>query len=267
VQQLVAAADRDRMLAFLGAVTASDDAAPLSLRLGPQEVPSSVTGVMFRESRGAYVLLRLAPSGGAAGERSSADVMDQVPDPFVLTEGTGIIRAANGAFVELVGHGRADDLVGEPLTRFLGRPGVDPGLMASQLAEHGLIRHFPTVIRPRFGEQLDVEVSAVAAGAGVDRWVGYTLRTLVNDRSETMASLGSPRSVEELTDLVGRMSLKDIVRESTDLIERLCIEAALKCADNNRASAAEILGLSRQGLYLKLHRHGLARDSSEDRSE
>ena len=30
-----------------------------------------------------------------------------------------------------------------------------------------------------------------------------------------------PRSVEQLTDLVGRMSLKDIVRESTDLIERL----------------------------------------------
>ena len=66
-----------------------------------------------------------------------------------------------------------------------------------------------------------------------------------------------PRSVEQLTDLVGRMSLKDIVRESTDLIERLCIEAALSYTSDNRASAAEILGLSRQSLYSKLHRHGL----------
>jgi DNA-binding NtrC family response regulator len=66
-----------------------------------------------------------------------------------------------------------------------------------------------------------------------------------------------PRSVEQLTELVGRMSLKDIVRESTDLIERLCIEAALSYTSDNRASAAEILGLSRQSLYSKLHRYGL----------
>ena len=49
----------------------------------------------------------------------------------------------------------------------------------------------------------------------------------------------------------------EIVRESTDLIERLCIEAALQYTSDNRASAAEILGLSRQSLYSKLHRHGL----------
>jgi len=49
--------------------------------------------------------------------------------------------------------------------------------------------------------------------------------------------------------LVGRASLKEIVRESTDLIERLCIEAALVYTSDNRASAAEILGLSRQSLY------------------
>ncbi len=53
------------------------------------------------------------------------------------------------------------------------------------------------------------------------------------------------------------MSLKEIVRESTDLIERLCIEAALTYTSDNRASAAEILGVSRQSLYSKLHRHGL----------
>ena len=66
-----------------------------------------------------------------------------------------------------------------------------------------------------------------------------------------------PRSVEQLTELVGRMSLKDIVRESTDLIERLCIEAALRITRDNRASAAEMLGLSRQGLYAKLRRYGI----------
>lgn len=60
------------------------------------------------------------------------------------------------------------------------------------------------------------------------------------------------------------MSLKEIVRESTDLIERLCIEAALSHTSDNRASAAEILGVSRQSLYSKLHRHGLGNLVGDD---
>jgi DNA-binding NtrC family response regulator len=69
--------------------------------------------------------------------------------------------------------------------------------------------------------------------------------------------------VEQLTQLVGRMPLKDLVRESTDLIEQLCIEAALKLTQDNRASAAEMLGLSRQSLYVKLRRYGLVDQGSE----
>jgi DNA-binding NtrC family response regulator len=41
------------------------------------------------------------------------------------------------------------------------------------------------------------------------------------------------------------------------MIERMCIQAALELTHNNRASAAEMLGLSRQSLYVKLHRYGM----------
>jgi DNA-binding NtrC family response regulator len=44
------------------------------------------------------------------------------------------------------------------------------------------------------------------------------------------------------------------------MIERMCILAALDLTRNNRASAAEMLGLSRQSLYVKLRRFGLATD-------
>ena len=67
-----------------------------------------------------------------------------------------------------------------------------------------------------------------------------------------------PRSASQLKELVGRVPLKDLVRETTDVIEQLCIEAALEITGDNRASAAEILGLSRQSLYVKLRRYGLA---------
>jgi DNA-binding NtrC family response regulator len=46
------------------------------------------------------------------------------------------------------------------------------------------------------------------------------------------------------------------------MIEKLCIEAALDLTDDNRASAAEMLGLSRQSLYVKLRRYGMADDAA-----
>ncbi|HBG94668.1 MAG TPA: transcriptional regulator PpsR, partial [Chromatiaceae bacterium] len=72
-----------------------------------------------------------------------------------------------------------------------------------------------------------------------------------------------PRSIEHLSELVGRVPLKEVVRESTDMIERLCIEAALELTGDNRASAAELLGLSRQSLYVKLRRYGLSDPAAE----
>jgi PAS domain-containing protein/DNA-binding protein Fis len=67
-----------------------------------------------------------------------------------------------------------------------------------------------------------------------------------------------PRSIEQLTELIGRVSMKELVRDAIDVIERLCIESALELTSNNRASAAEMLGLSRQSLYVKLRRYGLS---------
>jgi DNA-binding NtrC family response regulator len=63
--------------------------------------------------------------------------------------------------------------------------------------------------------------------------------------------------VEQLTGLVGRVQLRDLVRDTTDLVERHFIEAALEMTDHNRTSAAEVLGVSRQSLYVKLRRYQL----------
>jgi hypothetical protein len=47
-----------------------------------------------------------------------------------------------------------------------------------------------------------------------------------------------------MTELVGRVSMKALVRETTDLIERLCIEAALRHSrPPDGRSALALLGL------------------------
>ena len=60
--------------------------------------------------------------------------------------------------------------------------------------------------------------------------------------------------------------MKDIVSETSDLIEQLCIETALQMTNDNRALAAQFLGLSRQSLYVKLRRYGLG-DLGGDNSD
>ena len=144
------------------------------------------------------------------------------------------------------------------LGKWIGRHAMEFNILVTNLREHGTVRHFFTVLRGEFDSSEEVEISAVAVTSGEQPCFGFTIRSvsrrpdvLVNGRREL------PRSVEQLTQLVGRVALRDLVRESTDVIERLCIEAALELTGDNRASAADILGLSRQSLYSKLRRHGL----------
>ena len=153
---------------------------------------------------------------------------------------------------------------GESLDRWLGRPGVDLGVLLANLRQHGVVRAFATTLRGELGASTDVEISAAQLGEGPRAHLGFSIRNVERRRaSDSRGGRQLPRSVEQLTELVGRVSLKDLVRETTDVIERLCIEAALELTQDNRASAAEMLGLSRQSLYVNLRPYGL-RDLASD---
>lgn len=71
------------------------------------------------------------------------------------------------------------------------------------------------------------------------------------------AGTGVGAADRNVVDLVGSASLKDIVAETTDVVEKMCIEAAVALTKNNRVAAAEMLGLSRQSLYVKLRKYDL----------
>jgi transcriptional regulator PpsR len=182
----------------------------------------------------------------------------------VVTDAEGRILIANRAFADLTQLASEDLAQGEPLERWLGRPGVDMNILITNLRQYGSVRLYATTLRSEHGRPSDVELSAVSVPHGEQPCLGFTIRH-VGQRLNAQAHPDKPlpRSVEQLTELVGRVSLKDLVRESTDLIERLCIEAALELTRDNRASAAEMLGLSRQSLYVKLRRYGLGDLASE----
>jgi transcriptional regulator PpsR len=220
----------------------------------------SAAASLFRQDRTAHFLIRLAPVDRDAPANDTGarlfEVLERLPDGFVVTDDALHILAENTAFLDLVRLPTKEQARGQPLDRFLGRPGIDRGILLTTLREHGVVRNFPTVLRTQFLDQEDVEVSAVAATDGTQPCFGFSIRNIAR-REERAAPRDLPQSARDMSELVGRVSMKEIVRDTTDLVERLCIEAALELTNNNRASAAEVLGLSRQSLYSKLHRFGM----------
>lgn len=263
VQVLLDPRDRDDFVAYLGAAEAADDLAPIALRLADDRGEAAITARLFRQSRVPLLLVRIGTAPGAVSPRhrhdgALSDVVERMPDAFVLADRDLTVLTANTAFVELTQAPAIERVRGARLGSWLGRPGIDLDLIMAQLREHGSVRNVSTILRGAGGDEEQIEVSGVQAPTEAGDCYGFIIRPVGRRLREAPVIVGdTPRSVEQLTELVGRMSLKEIVRESTDLIERLCIEAALTYTSDNRALAAEVLGLSRQSLYSKLHRHGL----------
>ena len=224
-----------------------------------------VYAALFRQENAALFLIRLLTIGGEPGTVAVAkaksrllEAVESGPDGFVVTGPDGRILTANAAFLDLAQLATEEQARGESLERWLGRPGVDLNVLIANLRQHGSVRLFQTSLRGEYGSSSEIEVSAVAVPNREEPCFGFTIRSVGRRLpQEPRASHELPRSVDQLKELVGRVPLKDLVRETTDVIERMCIEAALELTGDNRASAAEILGLSRQSLYVKLRRYGL----------
>lgn len=216
---------------------------------------------LVRRENGPYFLIRLyAPDDAGKDSLSQRvlDVVDRSPDAFVVTDPEGRVTAANKAFLDLCSIATELQIVNQPLDRWLGRPGVDANLLMRNLRNRPEVRHFATSLTPEYGDPIDIELSAVSALDSDDPCFGFVIRRQLSpSRNHQAGNNELPRSLEEMTELVGRVPLKDLVRETTDIIERMCIEAALKITGDSRASAAEMLGLSRQSLYVKLRRYGI----------
>jgi transcriptional regulator PpsR len=256
--------------ALLGAVRATGrtDDVTVSSGDGGREFVASAS--LFREEQMSFFLIRLESLNANRSTESTLnskvlEIVASAPEGFVVTDLTGRILLANRAFLDLVQLATEEQARHELIERWLGRPGIDFSLLTAQLREHGSLRLFATQLRGEYGANSDVELCAVAVLGGDEPCFGFTVRD-VGQRvtAERQITRENPRSVAQLTELVGRVPLKDLVRESTDMIERLCIEAALEITRDNRASAAEILGLSRQSLYAKLRRYGLGELETAD---
>lgn len=265
-----AAEGRSVLQLLLTSVRSSGGADTRTVRLASGDADVAVSVSLFRQEKSSHFLIRLVPLHGdmpapsSSGKQMLLKLVESAPDAFVVTDPDGRILTVNRAFLDLAQLTSDAQAVGESLEKWLGRTGVDLSVLINNLRQRGAVRLFATSMRGEYGSTSEVEISAVAAVGTVPPCLGFTIRDVGRRlMTDSRAAREMPRSVGQMTELVGRVPLKDIVRDTTDLIEQLCIEAALELTRDNRASAAEMLGLSRQSLYVKLRRYGL-RESVAD---
>ncbi|GAA0607588.1 transcriptional regulator PpsR [Craurococcus roseus] len=266
---------------LMSGVRAAGRADDVRARLLSDERPEVVVSAsLFRQDDVVSVLVRLSPVPVARPGEPIAlpktktkllKLVEGVPDGFVVTGQDGRVLSANAAFLEMAQIAVEEQAVGESLERWFAPPGVELDVLMGSLRQRGAVRLFAATLQGEYGAATEVEISAVTVMNGGQPCFGFAIRDVGMRlprpaRGDAHAGGGRTplRSVEQITELIGRVPLKDLVREATDVIERLCIEAALDLTSDNRASAAEMLGLSRQSLYVKLRRYGLGDLGAED---
>jgi len=248
---------------LLAAARTTGHAGDIKIHLSAGRGETLASASCFRQENLTLLLVRLsrftAHAELPASNRSKVlELFDIAPDAFVVTDPEGDIVVANRAFLDLAQLASEEQAKGRSLGNWVGRPGADLGVFLSTLKKHSVVRLAASSVRGEHGLSTEIELSAVSLTGDDTPGIGFVLRD-VGRRVATVphGARDLTKAVEELTGLLGRVSLPTLVRDTSDLVERHFIEAALELTGDNRTTAAEVLGLSRQTLYVKLRRHGL----------
>lgn len=261
---------REEFIESLVNAAISEGSQPVTARTRRGQGEVAFVPHVFRAAGERVLILRLDASGtrdqrSTGGQDEFAALFEQGPDAIVLTSASGLIQSANDSFLEMIDAAHFVDVKGRKLADFLSRGQIDMNVVIENARRTGKMRFYATKVVNEFGAETSIEMSATMIATRSEPILGFiirdTSRTETMRRSQMHASEESSRNVMEL---VGSATLKEIVAETTDVVEKMCIETAVNLTRNNRVAAAEMLGLSRQSLYVKLRKYGLLNRESGD---
>jgi transcriptional regulator PpsR len=267
----VAPREREPFQAMLLRVREQGKAPGIMIHLGSERTPWLVRASLMSAEPGSVFLLQLAAVGAGRAAAPTPvpaveELIERVPDAFLVLDGNGVILHANRAFLELAQVGAKASVVGESLRRWLGRPGADLKVLLANVQRHGSVRLFSTTLQGELGSESEVEISGAGSGAGESGHIALLLRDVGQRLPPAGAGNRLAPVLGALNSQIGRSSLQALVRDTVRAVEQHYIEAALDLTGDNRTAAAGLLGLSRQSLYAKLNRYGLDGNSGHNGS-
>jgi len=279
------AAEHETFHAMLTRVREQGRAPGMIVHLGVDRDAWTMRASLMTSEPGQVFLLQLSPMTASLQAppdtvRTRAlkvpvdDLLERLPDALVVIDQDGTILRANPAFLDLIQVGAEGSVLGERLGRWVSRPGADVAVLLATVQRHRFVRLFSTSIVGDLTSEVAVEISAAGNSDTNARFIALLIRDI--SRRIPYANAGPTGNVTEsnqaegntllaalgtMADHLGQTSLPTLIKETVSLVERHYIEAALERADGNRTATAEMLGLSRQSLYMKLNRYGLDTES------
>ena len=261
---------RGEFLESMANLAVAETAGPIELTARRSQRRVLVTPTVFRAAGERLLLCQIdiaeSASTGPSDElaKQLSRLYHEGADGIVFCDADGTIRAANEAFLNLTDSANMASVRGRSLADYMARGAVDLRVLLENVRRTGQLRLYATRLTTDFSGQIAVELSAT----WLDDRPQPLLVLVVRDasRAETLrrTTMGpADDGVRNVMELVGSATLKDIVAETTDVIEKMCIETALELTRNNRVAAAEMLSLSRQSLYVKLRKYGLLNKDGE----
>ena len=232
-----------------------------------------ISSTLLREGNQNVCLVSIKPKSqtanlGTTNEQAAllSQAMEDFQDGFIVCSSNGVILTTNNTFVSMSQSTQKESVLGKSLEIWLGRASIDLKIILGTVREHGSIKDYASTITADDGSSpIDVRISAAGFNSAKLSLIAIGIHQISKASNQSVDkpdNLG--KNAKELTQLVGKVPLKQIVTETTDIIEKLCILAALDLTMSNRASAAELLGLSRQGLYIKMRRFGIVDSNATD---
>ncbi|CAN5377954.1 transcriptional regulator PpsR [soil metagenome] len=259
---------RSAVDALLTSARASGQSGEIAARLLGRVTPASVAATPFRADDAMRLLVRVravdSPQSTSDLNAALARLVDGTSDGVVVTDSSGRILVANPAFLALVHLGGEADVKGRALADWLGED--DPALaaMLTQVRHHGLARRREASVRPAHAPVCRIEISAALLTEGDQECIGFTMRRMAAQAPLAAAGLSEElrAGIEQLAGQFGDAALPQLLRDATALAERYFLQLAADRAAGDDAAAAELLGVSRDGLARRRRKHAPSPASS-----
>lgn len=252
--------------------TLAEEGGKVTLRAQRGGRALTVRPVVFRAGGQRVLLCRIEEQDEKAKSSDAAvtqalSLFRSGSDAMLFMTIKGVIVSVNESFLDIIGAAHLSDVVGRSFADFLGRGQIDLGVLTDQPQRSGQMRVYATKLINDLGTRLSVEISASHLEETDEPVIGCVIRDVSHVEAGRQSIGGGSAQMpaepaRNVMELVGSASLKDIVAETTDVVEKMCIETAVELTNNNRVAAAEMLGLSRQSLYVKLRKYGLLSKNS-----
>jgi transcriptional regulator PpsR len=249
----LAARDREAFYAMMARVGEQGRAPGILLHFGSAATPWLVRASVTHGEPQTVFLLQLTPVAPLPAVRRDTskleDLIERLPDGFVLVDAAGLVLQANRAFLDLVQAAASGGVVGQPIGRWLTRPGADAAVLLGSVQRHRLVRSFATTLQGDLGTEAKVEISAAGDSEEAPRQIALLVRDVTRRMADAPARDPANATRDErlmialgqLTEQIGQIPLLDRV-------------------NGNRTAAAGLLGLSRQSLYAKLNRYSMGNE-------